>query len=222
LISFPLLKVTNRVIASSLVAVALIGYTVGSFPTGYILGRMAGIDVRTVGSRNVGATNVTRVLGKRFGYPAFLADFSKGVVAVMISIFVASKADLTPTSADFYAAVGGVFSVIGHIFPVWLRFKGGKGVATSLGVLFGINWMAALVMCAVWVLVFQLTRYVSLSSIAAAIALPVAMTAMLFLHQLRSTIPVYFSLCLAAIVVARHRSNLSRLRSGTELRFDRR
>ena len=221
MISFPLLGVTSRVIASSLVVVALIGYTVGSFPAGYIVGRMAGTDVRTVGSRNVGATNVTRVLGKRFGYPVFVTDFLKGVVAVMISIFVAGNADSTPTTADLYAAVGGGFSVIGHSFPIWLRFKGGKGVATSLGVLFGINWMAALVMCGVWLLVFRLTRYVSLSSIAAAIALPVAMTAMLFLHQLSSTIPVYFSLCLAAIVVARHRSNLSRLRRGTELRFDR-
>lgn len=207
--------------ASSLVAVALIGYAVGSFPTGYIVGRMARIDVRTVGSRNPGATNVTRVLGKRFGYPVFVTDFLKGVVAVMISIFVAGKADSTSTSADLYAAVGGGFSVLGHSFPIWLSFKGGKGVATSLGVLFAINWIAALVTCGVWVLVFRLTRYVSLSSIAAVIALPVAMTAMLFLHQLRSTIPVYFSACLTAIVVARHRSNLSRLCRGTEPRFDR-
>jgi acyl phosphate:glycerol-3-phosphate acyltransferase len=209
------------VTASSLVAVALIGYTVGSFPTGYIVGRMAGIDVRTVGSGNVGATNVSRVLGKRFGYPVFVIDFLKGIVPVMISIFMAGKADSISTSADLYAAVGGGFSVLGHSFPIWLSFKGGKGVATSLGVLFAINWIAALVMCGVWVLVFRLTRYVSLSSIAAAIALPVAMTGMLFLHQLRSTIPVYFSVCLTAIVVARHRSNLSRLRHGTEPRFAR-
>jgi acyl phosphate:glycerol-3-phosphate acyltransferase len=209
------------VTASSLVAVALIGYTVGSFPTGYIVGRMAGIDVRTVGSGNVGATNVSRVLGKRFGYPVFVIDFLKGIVPVMISIFMAGKADSISTSADLYAAVGGGFSVLGHSFPIWLSFKGGKGVATSLGVLFAINWIAALVMCGVWVLVFRLTRYVSLSSIAAAIALPVAMTGMLFLHQLRSTIPIYFSVCLTAIVVARHRSNLSRLRHGTEPRFAR-
>jgi glycerol-3-phosphate acyltransferase PlsY len=209
------------VIVPSLIVVALIGYLVGSVPTGYIVGRMAGIDVRTVGSGNVGATNVTRVLGKRFGYPVFVIDFLKGVVAVMMSISVAARVGSTPTSADLFAAFGGVFSVVGHSFPVWLGFKGGKGVATSLGVLFGINWIAALVMCGVWVSVFQLTRYVSLSSIAAAIALPLAMTAMLFLHQLRSTIPVYFSLCLTAIVVARHRSNLSRFRRGTEPRFTR-
>jgi acyl phosphate:glycerol-3-phosphate acyltransferase len=205
----------------SLIVVAVVGYLAGSLPTGYLIGRLAGVDIRAGGSGNVGATNVTRILGKRFGYPVFLIDFLKGLVAVMVSIAVARKGSSNPTSADLYAAVGGVFSVIGHSFPVWLGFKGGKGVATSLGLLFGINWIAALVMCAVWVLVFGLTRYVSLASIAAAVALPVAMTAMLFSHQLRSTIPVYFSMCLTAIVVMRHRSNLSRLRRGTEPRFTR-
>jgi glycerol-3-phosphate acyltransferase PlsY len=204
-----------------LIAIALVGYILGSFPTGYVVGRMAGIDVLTVGSKNIGATNVTRILGKRFGYPVFVIDFAKGFVSVMISMFVAGKLGLTPTFADLCGAIGGVFSVVGHSFPVWLGFKGGKGVATSLGVLFGIKWVAALVMCAVWVLVFQLTRYVSLSSIAASIALPIAMTVMLFLHELRSTIPVYLSLCLTTIVIARHRSNLSRLRQGTEPRFTR-
>jgi acyl phosphate:glycerol-3-phosphate acyltransferase len=207
------------VIAISLVVIALVGYVVGSLPTGYIVGRLTGIDIRTVGSGNVGATNVTRVLGKRFGFPVFAIDFLKGVAAVMISFSVAGRLGSTLTSADLAGAVGGVFSVVGHSFPVWLGFKGGKGVATSLGVLFAINWIAALVMCTVWISVFRITGYVSLSSIAAAIALPVAMTAMLFLHQLRSTIPLYFSLCLTAIVVARHRSNLSRLRDGTEPRF---
>jgi glycerol-3-phosphate acyltransferase PlsY len=209
------------IVVLSFVAVALIGYVIGSFPTGYIAGRMAGIDVRTVGSGNVGATNVVRLLGKRFGYPVFVIDFLKGIVAVVIAFSVAHKVGSTPASADLYAAIGGVLSVVGHSFPVWIGFKGGKGVATSVGVLFGINWLAALVMCGVWVSVFQLTRYVSLASIAAAIALPVAMTAMLFLHELRSTIPVYFSLCLTAIVVARHRSNLARLLHRTEPRFTR-
>ncbi len=205
----------------SIFSVVLIGYLIGSFPTGYIVGRMVGIDMRTVGSGNIGATNVTRVLGKRFGYLVFIVDFLKGLTAVIASVFIAGRDSSAPIFPDLYAAVGGVCSVVGHSFSVWLGFKGGKGVATSLGVLFGINWVAAVAACSVWILVFQLTRYVSLSSIAAAIALPVAMTAMLFLHQLRSTIPVYFSLFLAAIIVARHRSNLSRLRHGTEPRFSR-
>ncbi|MBV9619338.1 MAG: glycerol-3-phosphate 1-O-acyltransferase PlsY [Verrucomicrobia bacterium] len=198
---------------------ALIGYILGSIPTGYIVGRLAGTDIRTVGSGNLGATNVTRILGKRFGYPVFVIDFAKGFVAVVISIFLVHRVGSTPTFIDLCAAVGGIFAVVGHSFPIWLGFKGGKGVATSLGILFGINWIAALVMSAIWVLVFKLTRYVSLSSVAAAIALPVAMTGLSFLHQLRSNIPVYLSLAVATIVVARHRANLSRLRCGTEPRF---
>jgi len=200
---------------------ALLAYLVGSLPTGYIVGRMVGLDVRKVGSGNVGATNVTRVLGKRFGYSVFLVDFLKGLVAVFVSIAVTKTDAAAPAGIDLSAALGGVFSVIGHSYPVWLAFNGGKGVATSLGVLFAINWLAALIMCVVWVLVFQLSRYVSLSSIAAAIALPVTMTALLVLDQLRSPIPLYFSLLLAGIVVVRHRSNLSRLLDGTEPRFTR-
>lgn len=197
----------------------LIAYLVGSLPTGYLAGRARGIDIRKVGSGNVGATNVTRVLGKRFGYPVFAIDFLKGVAAVLVSAAIADRARLDSTAVDCYAAVGGVFSVIGHSYPVWLGFEGGKGVATSLGVIFAINWAAALVMCAIWLTLFKLTRYVSLASIAAAVGLPIIMMAMLFSHQLRSPIPVYFSLFLAAIVVFRHRSNLSRLRDGSEPRF---
>ena len=200
---------------------ALLAYLVGSLPTGYIVGRIVGVDIRKVGSGNVGATNVTRVLGKRFGYSVFLVDFLKGLVAVFVSIAVTGTDAATPAGTDLSAALGGVFSVIGHSYPVWLGFHGGKGVATSLGVLFAINWLAALIMCVVWVVVFQLSRYVSLSSIAAVIALPVTMTALLLLHQLRSPIPLYFSFLLAGIVVARHRSNLSRLLNGTEPRFAR-
>jgi glycerol-3-phosphate acyltransferase PlsY len=203
------------------VLAALLAYLVGSLPTGYIVGRMVGLDIRKVGSGNVGATNVTRVLGKRIGYSVFLVDFLKGLVAVFVSIAVTRTDAAAPAGTDLSAALGGVFSVIGHSYPVWLGFNGGKGVATSLGALFAINWLAALIMCVVWVLVFQLSRYVSLSSIAAAIALPVTMTALLLLHQLRSPIPLYFSLLLAGIIVVRHRSNLSRLVNGTEPRFAR-
>jgi len=202
-------------------SVGLIAYLIGSFPTGYIVGRLRGIDVRKVGSGNVGATNVTRVLGKQFGYPVFVVDFFKGLVAVLLAVVIAFRFQVDSAATDLCAAVGGIFSVVGHSYPVWLGFKGGKGVATSLGVIFGISWIAALIMCAVWIIVFKATRYVSVASIAAAIALPVAMMTLLFLHELRSPVLVYFSLCLAAIVVFRHRSNLSRLLSGTEPRFAR-
>ena len=193
----------------------------GSFPTGYIVGRLRGVDVRKVGSGNVGATNVTRVLGKQFGYPVFVVDFFKGLGAVLLALAIAHRFQVDSVATDLCAALGGIFSVVGHSYPVWLGFKGGKGVATSLGVIFGISWVSALIMCAVWIILFKATRYVSVASIAAAIALPVAMMTLLFLHELPSPVLVYFSLCLAAIVVFRHRSNVSRLLSGTEPRFAR-
>src|SRR5436305_13426894 len=118
-------------------------------------------------------------------------------------------------------ASGGSFSLVWHSYPIWLGFKGGKGVATSLGVIFGTSWIAGLIMCAVWLILFKTTRYVSVASIVAAIALPLAMTTLFFMNQLRSPVLVYFSLFLTAIVVIRHRSNLSRLLSGTEPRFAR-
>jgi acyl phosphate:glycerol-3-phosphate acyltransferase len=202
-------------------SVGLIAYLIGSFPTGYLVGRLRGIDVRNVGSGNVGATNVTRVLGKQFGYPVFAVDFFKGLGAVLLAVAIAHRFQIALVGSDLCAAMGGIFAVVGHSYPVWLGFNGGKGVATSLGVIFGISWIAALIMGAVWIIVFKATRYVSVASIAAAIALPVAMMTQLFLHELRSPVLVYFSLCLAAIVVLRHRSNLSRLINGTEPRFAR-
>lgn len=203
------------------VSAGLIAYLLGSFPSGYIAGRIRGVDVRKVGSGNVGATNVTRVLGKKFGYPVFLVDFCKGLFPVLFAGTIAHRCDLSSLSTDLCIAIAGIFSVVGHSYPIWLGFKGGKGVATSLGVIFGVSWIAALIMCVMWIVMFKVTRYVSVASIAAAITLPVAMIMLLFLHNLRSPVLVYFSLCLAAIVIVRHRSNLSRLVSGTEPRFAR-
>ncbi|HXP35291.1 MAG TPA: glycerol-3-phosphate 1-O-acyltransferase PlsY [Chthoniobacterales bacterium] len=201
--------------------VALLAYLLGSIPAGYIAGRIAGVDVRKIGSGNIGATNVTRVLGKRFGYSVFVVDFGKGLAAVAVGVMMAKGPQSTPQFVDLCGAAAAIFSVIGHSYPIWLGFKGGKGVATSLGSLFGLNWVAASIACVVWIVVFQLTRYVSLSSIAAAAALPVTIAIMLFLRQLQTPILLYFSLCLAAIIIMRHRSNLSRLFNGTEPRFAR-
>ena len=201
--------------------VALVAYLLGSIPSGYIAGRIAGVDVRKVGSGNVGATNVTRVLGKQFGYPVFIVDFAKGLVAVAVAEVIAKDAQSTPKFVDLCTTLAAIFSVIGHSYPIWLGFKGGKGVATSLGSLFGLNWVAATVGCIVWIVAFQATRYVSLSSIAAALALPVTVATMMFLKQLQTPILLYFVLCLATIIVLRHRSNLSRLLKGTEPRFAR-
>lgn len=206
---------------STFAIVAFLAYLLGSIPTGYIAGRIAGVDIRKVGSGNIGATNVTRVLGKRFGYPVFAVDFAKGLAAVIVGMMITNSAQSTPKFVDLCGAIAAIFSVIGHSYPIWLGFKGGKGVATSLGSLFGLHWFAATVACVVWIVAFQVTRYVSLSSIAAAIALPVTVATMLYLKQLQTPILLYFAVLLAAIIVVRHRSNLSRLLKGTEPRFAR-
>lgn len=203
------------------VSVGLLGYLIGSFPTGYLVGRTRGVDLRKEGSGNVGATNATRVLGKGFGYAVFVVDFLKGLIAVLMAESIASHWQINSFTGDVCAAFGGAFSVIGHSYPVWLGFKGGKGVATSLGVIFGLSWMAALIMCVVWIVTFKISRYVSVASLIAAISLPATMIVLLFLNELRSPVFVYFSLLLTAIVVVRHRSNVSRLLSGTESRFAR-
>ena len=196
-------------------------YLIGSIPAGYIAGRIVGIDIRTVGSGNIGATNVTRVLGKRYGYPVFIVDFLKGFAAVGMSIMIAKRAQPVLISSELFGVVGAVACVLGHSFPVWLGFKGGKGVAASAGALLGLMPFVALIAVAVWLIIFYLTRYVSVASMTAALAVPIAILSMTFLGQTRGTALLYFSICLAAVVIVRHRSNLSRLMRGTEPRFKR-
>ena len=196
-------------------------YLIGSIPAGYIAGGIAGIDIRTVGSGNIGATNVTRVLGKRYGYPVFIVDFLKGFAAVGMSIMIAKRAQPVSIPSELFGVVGAVACVLGHSFPVWLGFKGGKGVASSAGALFGLMPFVALIAVAVWLIIFYLTRYVSVASMTAALAVPITIVSMMFLGQTDGTTLLYFSICLAAVVIFRHRSNLSRLVRGAEPRFKR-
>jgi glycerol-3-phosphate acyltransferase PlsY len=196
-------------------------FIIGSIPAGYIAGRIAGIDIRTVGSGNIGATNVTRVLGKRYGYPVFIVDFLKGFAAVGMSIMIAKRAQPVSIPSELFGIVGAVACVLGHSFPVWLGFKGGKGVAASAGALFGLTPFVALIAVAVWLIIFYLTRYVSVASMIAALAVPVTILTLMFLGQTAGTTLLYFSICLAAVVIVRHRSNLSRLARGTEPQFKR-
>jgi glycerol-3-phosphate acyltransferase PlsY len=196
-------------------------YLLGSIPFGYLAGRIAGIDIRKCGSGNVGATNVIRILGKAYGYPVFLADFLKGFAAVKVSLLIAMRMQSGWNSPEMLGILAAISSVIGHSFPVWLRFKGGKGVATSAGALLGLAPVAALVGAAIWVLTFWLTRYVSVASIAAAAALPFIILITSWLSRTDGRSLFYSSVCLAAVVIWRHRSNLSRLIRGTEPRFTR-
>jgi glycerol-3-phosphate acyltransferase PlsY len=201
--------------------VLIVSYLLGSIPAGYLAGRLAGVDIRKAGSGNIGATNVMRVLGKAYGYPVFAIDFLKGLAAVRVSILIARHVQLAGTSMELIGIVAAASCVTGHVFPVWLQFKGGKGVATSAGALFGLMPVALLIGAAVWIAMFQVTRYVSVASITAAIALPIVILIMISLDQARTMALLYFSICLAAMVILRHRSNLSRLVRGTEPRFKR-
>jgi acyl phosphate:glycerol-3-phosphate acyltransferase len=201
--------------------VVIASYLLGSIPFGYLAGRMAGIDIRNCGSGNVGATNVIRTLGKGYGYPVFALDFLKGLGAVKMSILIATRMQSEWNPPEMFGIAAAISSVLGHSFPLWLRFKGGKGVATSGGALFGLAPVAALVGVAIWIVTFWLTRYVSVASIVAAAALPFVILITTWLSRTTGKLLFYSSLCLAAVVIWRHRSNLSRLIHGTEPRFNR-
>ena len=189
--------------------IALIGlaYLLGSIPTGYILGKFAGVDVRQVGSGNVGATNVARAVGKWQGVLTLLADTAKGLIPAAIGLSL----NLEPAAVAALAAA----AFLGHLYPVFLKFRGGKGVATALGSLLVIAPLAGLLLVAIFAVVVFPTRLVSLSSIVAAASAPFALW--LFL-QPRAI--VFLGAFFAAMIVWRHRGNIQRLRAGTELRFD--
>jgi glycerol-3-phosphate acyltransferase PlsY len=201
--------------------VMVLSYLLGSFPSGYLAGRFAGIDVRTQGSGNIGATNVLRLLGKKYGYAVFFCDAAKGLLAVRVALLLASRAEPSNRYADAFGILAGLVCVFAHTFPVWLKFKGGKGVATSAGVMLGLAPLATLVAVFVWIIVFELTRYVSVASVTAAIALPSAIGLFLGLHITNSLMIFYSAVLLALVVCWRHRSNFARLCNGTEQRFPR-
>jgi acyl phosphate:glycerol-3-phosphate acyltransferase len=205
-----------------ILAVLVFGsYLVGSIPFGYLAGRLAGTDIRQAGSGNVGATNVVRVLGKRYGYPVFALDVLKGFGAVKISMLMAPGRPPEWNSPEIFGILATISSVLGHLYPPWLRFKGGKGVATSAGALLALTPVATLVGVAIWIVVFWLTRYVSLASVIAAVVLPIVILVLGCQDQNKVKPLVYSSACIAAVVIWRHRSNLSRLIHGTEPRFTR-
>jgi len=205
----------------TLTGVLLGSYLLGSIPFGYVAGKIRGIDIRKIGSGNIGATNVVRVLGKRYGYSVFVLDFLKGFSAVKISMSIATDAGPEWASPEIFGIFAAIASVIGHSFPVWLKFRGGKGVATSAGALFGLIPLAALIGVLIWVLIFWFTRYVSVASVVAAATLPLVILIMTRLNQIHGNALFYSSLGLAAVVMWRHRSNFSRLMHGSEPRFTR-
>lgn len=207
---------------SYLALIIIVGsYLLGSLPIGYIVGKIAGVDIRKSGSGNIGATNVLRVLGKKYGYTVFFLDALKGFAVVRISLALVSTTPPAQPYANLFALLGAVVCVIGHSFPVWLNFRGGKGVATSAGVIIGLMPLAAIIVFPIWFIVFEICRYVSVASICAAISLPITIALFLRFKVMDSVVLLYFSIALAVVVVWRHRSNFSRLLNGTEQRFTR-
>jgi glycerol-3-phosphate acyltransferase PlsY len=188
--------------------VAFLGaYLLGSIPFGLLLARLAGHgDIRRIGSGNIGATNVLRTGDKKLAAATLLLDMGKGAVAVLIARHWGGDA----------AVVAATGAVLGHLFPVWLGFKGGKGVATALGVLLALSWQAGALACATWLLVAAVTRYSSLAALIALAAAPV------YLYATATWREVWFAIGLAALVWARHAANISRLLEGNEPKIGRR
>ena len=186
----------------------IFAYLVGSVPSGFVVGRLSGVDVRDAGSGNIGATNVARVLGKGRGLLTLLADMAKGFIPVMIG----QRLEL---NAGVLALVA-VAAFMGHLYPLYLKFHGGKGVATALGALLALAPLATVAMLCAFAAAAFYSRRVSVGSLAAALAAPLALWALSYPMELIAT-----GAFLGAMVVLRHRDNIERLRAGTEPRFGR-
>ena len=200
--------------AASLWRLVVLGYLLGSIPFGYLLVRATGGgDIRFIGSGNIGATNVARASGWSVGVATLLLDSAKGFLAVWVSGHFSGGNIRFMMYAGFAA-------ILGHVFPVWLKFEGGKGVATALGVFLAICWPAVAAAISLFLLVALFWRYVSLASISAAAALPLLVY---LLYAPGHAPPATVSACTlvaAVVVIAKHRDNIERLLAGTEPRFE--
>lgn len=186
--------------------VVVIAYLLGSIPFAYLAGKTRGIDIRTVGSKNVGASNVFRELGRRIGITVMALDIAKGLIAVVI----ANVATASP-----WPVVAAAAAILGHVFPVWLGFKGGKGVAVAGGAMIGLATIPALIVLVIWVVIVGVTRYVSVGSIVCAAIFP-----FLVLGFGAPWPTVVFAVLAAIMVIVRHRTNIARLRRGQEPRLN--
>jgi glycerol-3-phosphate acyltransferase PlsY len=196
---------------------ALTAYLLGSIPTGFLVAKARGTDIRTIGSGNIGATNVFRYLGTKAGIFVLLADALKGwlavvVVAALFSNWIQGPADLD--ARERLEIIAGLSAILGHNYTCWLYFKGGKGIATSAGVLVGLVPGALLIILGVWILVFALSRFVSLASIAASFTLP-------FATWVTGHTPtmIAITVAMAALAIFKHKPNIKRLMEGKENRF---
>jgi glycerol-3-phosphate acyltransferase PlsY len=197
--------------------IVLISYLIGSIPSGYLVARTQGVDIRQHGSKNIGATNVLRVMGKKWGYLVFVCDSFKGFLAVKLGFLIADHFLHSPVLGGVIAAIA---CILGHNYTIWLGFKGGKGIATSSGVILA-SFPIGVVCCLaiVWIAVFYIGKYVSVASIAAAVALPIAVYLIVPKTGTEFWTLFGFSALIAALAVWRHQTNIVRLMKGTESRF---
>jgi glycerol-3-phosphate acyltransferase PlsY len=202
---------------SAYIITVLGSYLLGSIPTGFLVGKAKGIDIRTIGSGNIGATNVFRHLGTVAGAAVLLADALKGFLAVALVTHLCWRAFGNSGGAlarEWLQIVAGLGAVLGHNYTCWLHFRGGKGIATSAGVLVALVPYALLIILTIWILVFGLTRFVSLASICASFALP-------FATWITGGSPTMIAITAAmtALAIYKHKSNIQRLLQGTESRI---
>jgi glycerol-3-phosphate acyltransferase PlsY len=193
----------------SIILLTLAAYLIGSVPFGLLISKTQGKDIRSLGSGNIGATNVLRCLGKPLGITCFVLDVLKGFLPAFFFPMVGNSG--ADTGILFGAA-----AILGHNFPVFLKFKGGKGVATSAGVLFGVAPLAVVIGLVVWVTVFKISGYVSLGSIVAAVVVVIAGWTLGY-----GTVTAIALTLLGALSIYRHRSNIQRLIKGEENKFER-
>lgn len=196
---------------------ALLAYLLGSIPTGFLVGRVRGIDIRRLGSGNIGATNVLRHLGTPAGVFVLLMDALKGWLAVALLGTLISRwlyPSATENDLVWLRIIAGLLAVLGHNYTCWLHFKGGKGIATSAGVLLALVPWSLAVILTVWVIVLALTRYVSLASICGSFSLPFATWA-IYRHGTLTVITA----AMAALAIYKHKGNIQRLLQGTENRL---
>lgn len=195
---------------------AVVGYLSGAMPFGYWAGKLKGMDIRQHGSGNIGATNVIRVLGKGIGIPVFILDALKGWLPVWLAASFLAKQGAATEIVSAGAVVAGLSAVLGHMFTFWLGFKGGKGVATTAGVLLGIAPLAMLGGLVVWLLFFFTTRYVSLASMMAGVGVVATMVAVMARDGRWDAVMLGFGVLIMVLVIVRHRANMGRILAGTE------
>ncbi|MCF6176306.1 MAG: glycerol-3-phosphate 1-O-acyltransferase PlsY [Victivallaceae bacterium] len=195
-------------------------YLFGATPWGFIIGKMRGIDIREHGSGNIGATNITRTLGSIPGKICFVLDLLKGLIPVLATMLLVKHQIIIIANIDYAMIIATLATVIGHMFPVYLKFKGGKGISTTGGALLALAPGAFICSALLWVIVFKTSRYVSLASIIAAATLPLNAWIMNIAGLSKTTVPLMIFLAiLGLLAIIRHTSNIKRLLNGTESRF---